>query len=103
MRPYVLPDSLDLLTGPTTGLVQLPRHMDWSGHASYDLDAPGRLVDLYRIVIIEAASSKDLHTYLNAAALRRLWSYLWLAPPVRRAWQERFPELAAIDALASTA
>ena len=102
-RPYVLPESLDLLTGPVGGVVRLPRHLAWSGSAVYDLDSPGRVVDLYRTVIIEATSPEDLHAYLNAATLRRLWSYLWLPPAVRQMWQGRFADLAAIDALAASA
>jgi hypothetical protein len=102
-RPYVLPQSLDLLVGPVSGVVRLPRHLAWSGSAVYDLDVPGRVVDLYRTVIIEATSPEDLHAYLNAAMLRRLWSYLWLPPAVRQMWQARFADLAAIDALAASA
>jgi hypothetical protein len=83
-RPYVLPRSLELLHGPVTGVVRLPRHLAWSGSAVYDLDVPGRVVDLYRTVIIEAASPEDLHAYLNVGVLRRLWSYLWLPPAVRQ-------------------
>ncbi len=102
-RPYVLPRGLDLLTGPTTGVITLPGHLDWSGNAVYDLDAPGRLADLYRTVIIEAAVPEDLHAYLDAGPLRRLWSYIWLPPPLRQAWQARFADLAAIGALAESA
>jgi hypothetical protein len=103
VKPYVLPSSLDVLLGPTTGIVRLPRHLDWSGNAVYDLDAPGRLVDLYRTVIIEAATPDDLHTYLDATTLRRLWAYIWLPPTVREAWQAQFEDLAAIGALAKPA
>jgi len=102
-RPCVLPRSLDLLTGPTTGVIRLPRHLDWSGNAVYDLDAPGRLVDLYRTVIIEAAAPEDLYAYLEAATLRRLWSSIWLPAAVRESWQARFADLATIDALAASA
>lgn len=102
-RPYVLPRSLDLLAGPTTGVVRLPRHLDWSGSAVYDLDAPGRLVDLYRTVIIEAATPEDLHAHLEERTLRRLWAFIWLPPVVREAWQARFPDLAAIQALSTPA
>jgi hypothetical protein len=45
-RPYAVAESLDLLHGPGSGTVRLPAHLDWSGHAEYDLDAPGRIVDL---------------------------------------------------------
>ncbi len=102
-KPYVLPQSLDLLAGPVTGVVRLPRQLAWSGGAAYDLDVPGRVVDLYRTVIIEATSPDELHRYLNAGTLRRLWSYLWLPPAVRQLWQARFADLAAIDALAASA
>jgi hypothetical protein len=67
----VLPESLESLAGPVGGVVRLPLHLAWSGGAVYDLDSPGRVVDLYRTVIIEAAAPEDLHAYLNAAVLRR--------------------------------
>jgi hypothetical protein len=92
-KPVVVPDSLDLLRGPTTGIVTLPRHLDWSGDSSYDLDAPGRLVDLYRTVIIEATKPADLHAYLDRDAVVRLWRQLWLPAPIRAAWHARFPQL----------
>jgi hypothetical protein len=92
-KPIAVPDSLDLLTGPTSGVVDLPRHLDWSGDARYDLDSPGRIVDLYRTVIIEATKPADLHAYLERGLLRRLWSYLWLPVDLRAAWETRFPEL----------
>jgi hypothetical protein len=102
-RPYVLPASLDKLAGPTAGVVRLPRHLDWSGHAVYDLDVPGRVIEVYRSVIIEAAVPEDLHSCLEAGTLRRLWSYLWLPPVVRQMRQDRFADLAAIAALAASA
>ncbi|HET8657597.1 MAG TPA: hypothetical protein VFM55_01210 [Micromonosporaceae bacterium] len=92
-KPVTVPDRLDLLAGPTTGVVTLPRHLDWSGCPVYDLDFPGRIVDLYRTVILEATKPDDLHAYLNEATLRRLWPQLWLPAPVRTAWQSRFPDL----------
>jgi hypothetical protein len=94
---------LEALSGPTTGVVRLPRHLDWSGNAVYDLDAPGRVVDLYRTVVIEAATPEHLYAYLDAGTLRRLWSYIWLPREVRDAWQARFADLATIGALAGSA
>jgi hypothetical protein len=49
---------------------------------------------MYRTVLNEAASTADLHTYLDRATLTQLWPTLWLPAPVRRAWEQRFPELA---------
>ena len=102
-KPVVVPDRLDLLRGPTAGIVRLPRHLDWSPNTEYDLDSPGRIVDLYRAVIAEATSPADLHTYLDHATLLRLWSYIWLAPPVRRIWEQKFPELASLGRAAKVA
>jgi hypothetical protein len=102
-KPVVVPDRLDLLCGPTAGIVWLPRHLDWSPDTGYDLDSPGRIVDLYRTVISEATTPDDLHAYLDEATLLRLWSYIWLAPPVRQVWERRFPELAALSRAARVA
>jgi hypothetical protein len=102
-RPYAVAESLDLLHGPSSGTVRLPSHLDWSGNAEYDLDAPGRVVDLYRAVLIEAASPQDLCAYLDAGMLRRLWALMWLPATLRRAWDLRFPVLAEISRVTATA
>ena len=69
----------------------------------YDLDAPGRIVDLYRAVLIEAASPQDLYAYLDDEVLRRLWALLWLPAQLRRAWEQRFSVLAEIRRITATA
>jgi hypothetical protein len=102
-RPYAVAESLDLLHGPSSGMVRLPSHLDWSGHAEYDLDAPGRVIDLYRAVLIEAASPQDLYAYLDAGILRRLWALMWLPAQLRRVWELKFPVLAEISRVIATA
>ena len=92
-KPFVVADDLVSLRGRTTGVVNLPPHLDWSGSAEYDLDAPGRIVDLYRTVLIEATKPADLHMFLARVTLIRLWPTLWLPLDLRRAWEEQFPEL----------
>jgi hypothetical protein len=67
------------------------------------VDAPGRVVDLYRAVLIEAASPQDLYACLDAGMLRRLWALMWLPAAVRRAWELRFPVLAEISRVTATA
>ncbi|SCL39281.1 hypothetical protein GA0074692_5308 [Micromonospora pallida] len=94
-RPYVVAETLAALNGPAEGLVALPRHLDWSGHAEYDLSRPARLESMYKVVLTEAGTVDDLNTWLNADFLRRLWPALWLPPQLRRRWEEAFPELAA--------
>lgn len=92
-KPVVVPGRLEDLVGPTTGVVGLPRHLQWSGNSRYDLDQPGRIVDLYRTVLNEAATPDDLHHFLDHATLTRLWLTMWLPTDLRADWESRFPEL----------
>jgi len=94
-RPYVVAETLAVLNGPTEGLIALPHHLDWSGHAEYDLSRPGRLASMYKVVLTEASTVDDLSAWLNAGLLLRLWPTLWLPPQLRRRWAEAFPELVA--------
>lgn len=97
-KPYVVPDRLDELCGPTAGTVTLPPHLDWSGNATYDLTKPSRLASMYRSVLNEAGSSEDLRSWLDSKLLAQLWPSLWLPPALRRVWENRFPELGAQQA-----
>ena len=102
-KPIVVADDLTLLRGQTAGRLTLPRHLDWSGSAVYDLDSPGRIVDLYRTVLIEATKPADLHMFLDQVTLTRLWPSLWLPTELRRVWEGRFPELRRADSKATAA
>jgi len=99
-KPYVVAQRLADLRGPTSGTVQLPQHLDWSGNPSYDLDKPARLASMYRTVLNEASSTDDLRAWIDGSVLVRLWPSLWLPPQVRRLWESRFPELASLRARA---
>jgi hypothetical protein len=92
-KPYVVAETLAELHGPTTGTVTLPHHLDWSGNAEHVLDRPARLVSMYKTVLTEAGTVDDLRDWLDGALLIRLWPGLWLPQRLRRAWEERFPEL----------
>ncbi|MER6075471.1 hypothetical protein ABT187_43205 [Streptomyces sp. NPDC001817] len=92
-RPYALPTSLAELRGPTSGTVELPRHIDWGPRYLYDLQDEADVIVMYERVIREAQSPADLIRFLDAATLRRRWRALFLPSPVRAAWQRRFPEL----------
>ena len=94
-------DTLAALHGPTEGVVTLPHHLDWSSHAEYDLARPGRLASMYKAVLTEASTVDDLHAWLDAALLTRLWPTLWLPPQLRRLWEARFPEVTSTDAAAA--
>ncbi|MGO8957780.1 MAG: hypothetical protein ACLQFR_10475 [Streptosporangiaceae bacterium] len=65
-RPYTVPDTLDELTGPTSGVVELPGHLDWGPRREYNLNdfSDSRL--LYMRVIRESTHVEDLRQSLNA-------------------------------------
>lgn len=87
-------ETLAELHGPTGGTVTLPRHLDWSGHAEYNLDRPARLASMYKVVLTEASTVEDLNKWLDVDLLRRLWPTLWLPSQLRQRWEDTFPELA---------
>jgi hypothetical protein len=93
-RPYAAPESLDDLTGPAHGMLELPAHLAWTGRRRYDLDDPADLAVLYERIIVEAATPRDL-CLLSAITLRAVWPRLYLPSPARSLWQTRFPDLAA--------
>jgi hypothetical protein len=92
-RPWTVPGSLDELSGPTHGVVELPIHLDWSEQRRYDLDRPAELGLMYEVVIRESMSVEDLARYLDRDTLRTVWRRIFLPRTVRRLWEERFPEL----------
>lgn len=100
-KPYVVADTLAALAGPTRGVVSLPRHLEWSGRAEYDLSRPARVAGMYKAVLSEAGSIEDLCQWLDGELLLRLWPTLWLPSQLRRRWEERFPELAAARTVAA--
>ncbi|MFF4805547.1 hypothetical protein ACFY1U_45405 [Streptomyces sp. NPDC001351] len=94
-----LPAHLAELSGPTSGTVELPLHLAWSGLRHFDISDEKLLLGLYRIVLTNGLR-EDLTGYLNADLLVRHWPRLRIAlgKPVRTCWEQRFPELAAAAA-----
>ncbi|HEX9033390.1 MAG TPA: hypothetical protein VF834_16240 [Streptosporangiaceae bacterium] len=92
-RPYTVPETLDELTGPTRGAIELPGHLDWGPRRVYNLDdfSDSRL--LYMRVIRESTHVEDLRRFLNVQVLKRLWPELVLPPRVRALWENQFPSL----------
>ncbi|MDA8045529.1 MAG: hypothetical protein M0Z30_09860, partial [Actinomycetota bacterium] len=94
-RPYPDPPArLADLTGPTSGVIELPISIDWGPKRNYDMgrDADRRVV--YEFVLQEASTTEELGRYVNGEILAGVWSRLWLPRRVREAWEERFPDLA---------
>jgi len=94
-RPYTVPETLEELTGPTTGVVELPQRLDWSEQGRYDLSHPRELGLMYEVVLREAMRVEDLRTYLHGPTLRRVWPSLYLPREVRALWESRFAILRA--------
>ena len=93
VRPYTVPDTLEELTGPAGGVVELPGHLDWGPRRLYNLDDFSDLRLLYMRVIRESMHVEDLRRFLNAQVLMHLWPQLVLPPRVRALWEDRFPSL----------
>lgn len=98
-RPAVVVGDLRDLGGPVTGGVVLPLRLFWSlpGYR-FDLGDRDMRLWLYQTVLREAAASEDLSSYLDRGLLIELWPELYLPRGVRRAWEDRFPELRAAAA-----
>ncbi len=91
-----LPAALEELHGPVTGVVELPKHVAWSGMSAYDLGKPRQRMGLYRTVLHEGLR-EDLPLYLNHDLLLQLWPTLrrLVGRTVRTVWEDAFPQLAA--------
>ncbi|MGH8890467.1 MAG: hypothetical protein ACRDV3_12040 [Acidothermaceae bacterium] len=94
VRPIIVAASLAELTGPTVGVLELPRNLVWSGQASFDFGDDQDLLAAYKIVLVESMRVEYVQQWLNEATLRRLWPQLRLPVAVRDRWQRAFPELA---------
>jgi hypothetical protein len=92
-RPVLVAGTLAELTGPTSGLVELPLRLWWNPVRAFDLGEPTMLAWMYENVLREAIRVDELRTYLNGALLVRLWPQLNLPRAVRAAWEARHPRL----------
>jgi len=94
IRPYAVPETLEELAGPRSGVVVLPTLLDWTPKRVYDLSDDVDLRMLYETVIREAMHVEELRQFLDLELLLRVWQRLWLPPRVRSMWDGRFPQLA---------
>lgn len=79
--------TLDELTGPTHGVVELPHHLLWQPDRSANLDDPWDLEWVYALVLREARNVADLRAWIDGPTLHRLWPSLNLPRAVRQAWE----------------
>ncbi|WBB64934.1 hypothetical protein [Micromonospora sp. WMMD812] len=90
-----IPASLDELTGPDHGRVELPVRLAWSGPSDFVVDDPGQRLTLY-CLLLDCGQRDDVVRYVNARLLRQDW------PRIRRLtarrmislWEQLLPDLA---------
>ena len=93
LRPVVVPDSLDDLKGPGSGVVELPITLFWSRpDRKFNLDDRYQAIDMY-LAVLDRGSVDELASYLNGKLLVELWPDLHLTRAKRLPWQARFAEL----------
>jgi hypothetical protein len=93
-RPVLVAVSLADLRGPSSGVVELPLHLFWSGtDGRFSLDNPSGRRQVYQIVLREARRPDDLATFLNGGMLTALWAGIFLPEVVRKAWEDQHPAL----------
>src|ERR1017187_2822351 len=96
-RTLVAP-RLELLSGPSTGEVELPVWLFWSGpDRSFDLGNADERAWLYETVLREAGRPDDLILHLNEGVVASVWPEIRLRLPegVRLAWEDKPPQLRA--------
>jgi hypothetical protein len=92
-RPVLVADSLDELTGPEHGVVELPQRLMWNPNRRFDLDDPDLLLWMYENVLREAIRRNEFRQWINGRVLVRVWRKLNLPRPVRQAWEARHAQL----------
>lgn len=90
-RPVLVAGTLGELTGPTSGLVELPLRLWWNPQHTFDLDRPDMLAWMYENVLREAIRVEELRAFVDGDTLVRIWPRLNLPRAVRAAWETRHP------------
>lgn len=94
LRPVIVPESLQDLHGPASGVAELPVRLYWSsGSRQFDLTDPDQVAAMYDAVLDGAAALGDITGHLDAGLLVRAWPGLGMSRAKREAWENRFPVL----------
>jgi hypothetical protein len=89
-KVYHVPDSLDDLRGPATGVIHLPISIFWGPRRDFDIPSAAR--PAYQAVINEGTPAEQ-QDFLNRDLLIELWPRLSLPWRAYDMWEARFPEL----------
>jgi hypothetical protein len=71
----VVTATLNELTGPERGTVELPQRLMWNPNRRFDLDNPDELLWMYENVLREAIRTDELRQWINAGTLLRTWRH----------------------------
>jgi hypothetical protein len=102
-RPVLVAGTLRELTGPATGMVELPQRLWWHPRRAFDLGHHDSLLWMYENVLREAVRVDELRGYLHGPTLLRVWPELNLPRGVRAAWEARHARLRRAAAAAGAA
>jgi len=92
--PWYMPESLDDLRGPTTGVVRTTGSICTAPDPVFDLDDPWSLRHLYAATVQDGTPAEQAR-FLDRDTLVSVWARLILPYQCRQAWEARFPTLAA--------
>lgn len=90
---YLVPDSLEELNGPSSGVVELPIHLDWGPERHYDVADDARCRTLYQLTLQNSGSTQEMARIINAGRLITLWSSMRLPNRCRQLWNDAFAQL----------
>lgn len=93
IKPYAVPDSLEALRGPSSGLVTLPMWVYWApGERTFDVGTRSGAKRAYVAVLSEGVLD-EVCEVVNAQRLKQLWDAMVIPRRARALWEQQFPEL----------
>ena len=94
--PWCMPESLDDLHGPASGLVRTTGSICTAPDPVFNLDDPADFNSMYRATVRDGTAAEQ-ERFLDRDTLIRLWPELFLPYQCRDAWEARFPILKAAN------
>ncbi|MHA6668615.1 hypothetical protein ACX3O0_07070 [Homoserinimonas sp. A447] len=89
---YEVPGSLADLTGPSTGVINLPRIIYWGPEETVDLADPVDIRRMYQALVRMGTVAQQVE-WLNRDSLIEAWPDLVLPARCISHWEDSFPEL----------